>query len=1003
MKNKIQLVFFFLIISIVSGFSQEQKKLVHSMTHRKYGLKEGLNQSQVFYSFQDSYGYIWFVTHVDVSRFDGKEFRTFPRSELGSGALVKHVNQYKDAIVFVSRDCISFMSPDEQIEKYPMPGDYKTDRGWWGTFVVNDNYLYLFNCYEKEEDHTNNYTLFRFDLEQKKFEKVKDSLSYGAGYVVDGRLILWMSGEGSNKLLTLSDNNDLISIPFAGLAFKDNRDYYITQSISPGELFFSSAGRDKEEQIIYSGKFIGDTLHFTVLSEINFHTGSRIQRIDESRAFIGWNENYILDNGRLLPFPVNTLLVNYVMTDRDGNLWLSTEEGVINCHRLWFDSYKLGIKHNDNIWDVCKDRLDNVWFSTYGSGIWKADKNGHLTKAGLSGKGKKVTLDYGYMGRAEDRLGRVYLASDEGIALADPSKGNTEKLDFFNTGTSLSVFYDTLTRCVYAGGFDRVKEGEFTTLCKINERLETETYRLGAKHIISICRDANRKLRIGTFRGEYVFDEKNGVFVEDTVKRPYAGVVSMDSDSRGYLWKGTTEGVYAEDRTGKMIRITNEKNMISFITCYRDKYIIWGTKDRLFILDLPAFHRDSAAINIRMFDGYSGFDVMECGQNGIYTDNEGTVWVVDGDQVLRFLPDNLMRMPIDKAAPPYLAAIFNTDKNRDWHLVRNKDSLTFENKNNYLRFDLLQASITAPDKLTFRYRMKGYSDHWTKTNDRTIVFQNIPYGKYLFEVQASVDDENWSESTLSSPITVKRPFWLTFPGILLISAGVVLILLSIAYWVRKTSIRKQEEKRQIEQLKYRAVQSKFIPHFTGNVLNSISYLISKDPELAQQYIVDFAGFSRQTLLNSDKLYRTLEEELGYTEIYLRLEKLRFEDDLEYIIEVYSTIDQSLQIPMMSLQTFCENALKHGLRHKDAPGRIELNAVKEKNYVVLSVEDNGIGREKAGRYQTEGTRQGLAIVQQQLDLMNKTSNRKAFLSIIDLFHSDGSARGTRFELHIPILR
>jgi sensor histidine kinase YesM len=249
----------------------------------------------------------------------------------------------------------------------------------------------------------------------------------------------------------------------------------------------------------------------------------------------------------------------------------------------------------------------------------------------------------------------------------------------------------------------------------------------------------------------------------------------------------------------------------------------------------------------------------------------------------------------------------------------------------------------------------------------------------------------------SPVITIKNPFFLTFPGLLLIFLGITGIGAGIIYFTRKISIRKETEKREIEQLKYRAVRGKFIPHFTGNVLNSINYLITKNPESAQRYIADYSDFLHKTLFNSDSLERTIQEELDYAELYLKLEKLRFEEKVEYEFSVNKEVDLSQPVPTMVLHTFCENAIKHGLRPKPKGGKITVRVKKQENCTVISVEDNGVGRAKAKTLNTEGTKEGLKIVQQQIDLFNKGKIQKAHLQIVDLYDAEQQPAGTRVEL------
>ena len=997
------LLFLTVILFIALHSAVGQKKLVHTMTSQRYSIREGMAQVQTYRVFQDSYGYIWTVMGNGVSRFDGKNLRTYPTAELGLKSRVLYINQYKESVFFVARDGISFLHADGSIAFYAMTEGYKISNGGVvgeSRIVMANGQLYMSMCLEDVDNPTSQNSFFIFNLENKTFKKNKEYDFEGQLHVVENKMIIFKNGKNSYlKVYKLS--GDTLGI-LKEHTLEKEIDYCLIENNPGNEFFLSDITADVESSRIYSCRLLPDnTFTKELIGEIP-HRALVVRRMDEKNIFVSnIYDAYLIEGNQQRLFPINTIVVNYATKDRDGNLWLATDEGLINCYHLLFDSYKLGIKHNDYIWSVAKDIYDNIWFASYNVGFWRADKNENITKAKVYHNGKERTVDLAYMDSAEDPLGRIFFASEYGLVVFDPRKGNSTNLTLYETGCALAVYYDTITSCIYSGGVTVIGDVGTTTLVRMNEQLEVKSYPLNNRHIICIHRDSKRKLRIGTYAGEYIFDEVNEVFIEDTVARPYRGLIAMELDKKGYLWKGTTTGVYAEDTKGNLIKIQGTSQNASYLMCYDDRYVIWGFADKLAILDLQAFHKDTTDIQIRMFDSFSGYDALEAGQNGDYIDKDGYVWVIGADKVLRFHPDELMSKPEPVTPPPYIAAVFNKDKDADWQLAQYDDEITLENSSNNLRFDLLQASIMAPDKLTFRYRLKGYNDHWENTNEPVIVFQNLPFGKYQIEVQSSIDSENWSKSSLSQLITIKRPFWLTFPCISTLSIGIIFLLLSITYWVRKISLKKQEEKQQIERLKYRAVQSKFIPHFTGNVLNSINHLISKDPKLAQKYIVDFSDFSRQTLLYSEKLNRTLKEELDYIKIYLKLEKLRFEEDLEYSITTDPAIDLKMKVPMMVLQTFCENAIKHGLHHKGAPGSLKVEVLIQNDYAVLAVEDDGIGRAKAHELKTEGSKEGLNIVNEQLKFFNKTNKRKSYLKVIDLYDNYRNPTGTRFELYIPV--
>lgn len=990
MKKTILLCLF--LVYCFSLMAQENK-MEKSLTYHHYGVRDGLVQAQVFYSFQDSYGYLWFSTNNGVSRFDGKVFKNYVKENaLTMDGRVKYIDQYQDIVFFLSAAGLSLLHTDGKIEKYELPDNYKTKGGF--SFLLKDHSLYIFNC-DKERDlgSYNPRHFFVFDFLTRQYTK--------STYKVPFTSSIFDTPKGI--LITSSNQKD---VSFSQLLLIEENNYSVFQNLSfhleievkiDNRSFIGHPYSDDRINFNYIFSLEKDTFTYRVIEGVSMPQTARKMNQNSIYIYSTFQHNsFIVDSTRTpRPLLLETPIINHALVDRNNHLWLSTEEGIYNCYNLLFESYKPGISRNESIWDVKKDVFGNIWFSLYGHGIWRADTRGNLQKADYIENGQKKEIIYGYMGGCTDSINRLYLTHLGGAAVFDPRKGNNTQLEGVKTNIGLIAYYDTLTHNVFTSGL----EYPLTNINAIDSPLNRTVYNDTQGFVVSICRDGNQRLRYGTFQEEGYLDEEKGVLVPDTLtERPYKSLISMVLDSTGTLWKGTVQGLFAEDKKGKNRCI--ETDEIAFVGNYKNKYLIYGSSRTIHFLDLPQYH-STHQISIRSFGYYQGVDILECGQNGYWEDKEGYVWLVGGDKALRFLPDELLKTPEPTLTPPFIASVSYANRQNEWHsLAKDSTGIKLKHTDNFLRFEILQAFTSDPEKLRFRYRLIPYSDTWQYDTNRTFIFQNLPHGNHRLEVQSSMYDQHWSDSVFSSVITIGKPFWLTLPGLLLLFsffiAGVVLIVLL----VKKQVIKSQAKKREIDQLRYRAVRSKYIPHFTGNVLNSINYLIEKDKSQAQKYVVEFSHFSGQTLLNAEKTARSIEEELEYARTYLELEKLRFEDKLEYQFSIAPEVDLKLMIPAMVLQTFCENALKHGLRHKDGVGLIRIEAIIQKNYHIISVEDNGIGRKKAKERRTEGTGEGLVIVEQQLDILYNSKNKKSFMQVIDLYDAAGSASGTRFELHIP---
>ena len=150
-----------------------------------------------------------------------------------------------------------------------------------------------------------------------------------------------------------------------------------------------------------------------------------------------------------------------------------------------------------------------------------------------------------------------------------------------------------------------------------------------------------------------------------------------------------------------------------------------------------------------------------------------------------------------------------------------------------------------------------------------------------------------------------------------------------------------ELEKEYEACKLKALQAQINPHFLFNVLNSISALaIIEEAPKTQEVIFNLSNMLRYTLKKADKVV-SIEEELKYIESYLALQKVRFGDRLNYQIDVSDNV-KNQKIPFMSIQTFVENSIVHGLEGKEEGGIINIFSKEDEDSYTLCIKDNGTG-------------------------------------------------------------
>ena len=159
---------------------------------------------------------------------------------------------------------------------------------------------------------------------------------------------------------------------------------------------------------------------------------------------------------------------------------------------------------------------------------------------------------------------------------------------------------------------------------------------------------------------------------------------------------------------------------------------------------------------------------------------------------------------------------------------------------------------------------------------------------------------------------------------------------------------------------------------------------------------------RLILTNSRETYISLKDELSAIRYYMDLEKLRFDDRFDYVINIDPNLDEEFtELPPMILQPYIENSIIHGFQQKRKKGKIEINITFDREYLLCSIIDNGIGRAKANLLRQESgikrPPKGMLITQKRLEMLNNQSRQDFSVLISDLKDSQGRAKGTKVDL------
>jgi sensor histidine kinase YesM len=205
-----------------------------------------------------------------------------------------------------------------------------------------------------------------------------------------------------------------------------------------------------------------------------------------------------------------------------------------------------------------------------------------------------------------------------------------------------------------------------------------------------------------------------------------------------------------------------------------------------------------------------------------------------------------------------------------------------------------------------------------------------------------------------------------------------------------------------------ALRAQMNPHFIFNSLNSINrFILKNDRVQASDYLTKFSRLIRLILQNSQLSLIPLSTELEGLALYIALESVRFDHRFMYSVHVSPSIETSeLRIPPLLIQPYVENAIWHGLMHREEGGILEIDISDNNSFLQIRIADNGIGRELAAALASKSATRhkslGLRITADRIATLNAEDRLESTVNIVDLVHHDGGPAGTEVVIKIPMI-
>jgi ligand-binding sensor domain-containing protein len=465
----------------------------------------------------------------------------------------------------------------------------------------------------------------------------------------------------------------------------------------------------------------------------------------------------------------------------------------------------------------------------------------------------------------------------------------------------------------------------------------------------------------------------------------------------GNVWVATQEGIAEYRKDENAFSNLTKKDGLSSEFAHSIIVDAYGTVWASTLKGLMSIDSERIVRQYNFKDGlkgqYSSYALRKGEGNQLYICTNQGYYAFDPLYVARVMSRN---------APLVITSIRNLDQ-----LVHEFDSVErievdYEQNSMVIEFALL--NFLSAYKNLYQYKMDGLDNAWIKTYDNSVTYSGIPSGTYTFRVQLVGAPETERTLTVFVSTPLWKQFWFRFILLLLGLAGIYW-----AYRLRLAQVRQEEKlksefSKKLAEVEMKALKAQMNPHFIFNSLNSINrYIIKSDPEKASLYLTKFSKLIRLILDNSNNKLISLDQELTALKLYIELEVLRFNEKFTYSLVVGEDVNPlAVGVPPMIIQPFVENAIWHGLLHKESAGKLEVRIERYGDALKCIITDNGVGRARAAEVKSKAVDKeksyGMKITSDRLAMLNGEGTVES-IEVIDLMDLENKPAGTQVIVKI----
>ncbi|MCX6270626.1 MAG: histidine kinase [Bacteroidetes bacterium] len=987
-------IFFHLFLATL-GLSAQNPYIQHFTTF------EGLPSNTVYQVYQDSHNFIWFATDAGVARYDGTQFTYYQKKDgLNSNEVIRIKEDVQGRIWFFHLNAaFNFFFQNKIFNQINAPflDSLKSTDLFRDFFQDEDLTIYFYRSLTQE--------IFTLDKNNKvkKYLLPSRMMNFPSEPLWEGMLSRYFNKSSTGEFL-LWTRVGIFSLKNLGSQPRIVCDSFYISRVFPAAN--------------------GSCYALVFFPPFNFPHPKPPLRNNPVRIF-KYRKEFFLDS---LTLPINSSQpVSFVLEDDYGFIWVSTFDQGVYCVKKNRIVRHFDIKEAQSI---IQDHEKNIWITSMKDGVYKISHNLNIHKHYESSLFQNSAITALY----PDPLEGIWCTNGKAVYLL--KNGVFSTLDFRNSQCVFNQLYYLKNNTLIAGeksyfyyafkdikrdfthkriyyfknssnrdGFKRItvdeSEQEIATFAPMDvfilrpDKLFVISKVINAgERIYNLFYNSDNNLIINGKRNFILlngllkpckelscFNEK--MITDHLIINRYTELFNIEGDSIYLMYHNKAYNLTSSFSYPIDLQINN--------IVYKEPVLYLSTNRNVYYCDNPL------NLLLNKPTRLNPIDISFRNIHDILFQNDSLY--VASDDGLTVIPEKTLQTRVTNTPIPYFQSIQIEDKEVD--LLRH--TVTFTG-NKRLKFDFSCINYSY-QPVIFSYRLEKSDTAWTTGTSKTVVYQRLSPGDYVFWLRVRKSTTPWSQP-IAFEVHVKatlleQPLTYVFL-ILLVGGGIAIIIIR-----RKNfQIRRREIDHQLITLEQKALQSMMNPHFIFNALGSIqSYLLQNKAGEAGLYLSQFARLIRQNLTAINSAVIILEDEIDRLKNYLDLERLRMENKFDYTIIVDETVEEDeVLIPSMIIQPFVENSIWHGISGIEEMGQIDIFfSMSSENALRITIEDNGVGIIKSKTYvpnDKDHLHIGIEMTRKRLEIIGRRLFVKTSVSYSE--QSPGIPNpGTRVDLIVPV--